>query len=222
MKYYPIFLDLKGRPVTVIGGGEVALRKVQDLIASGALVTVIAPEAHPELERMASGKANPIIIRRNYCHGDLDGAALAFSATDDGEINSAVYREAEERRIFINAADDPENCSFIIPSSFSRGDLAVAVSTGGASPAMAAKLRRLLESSLPDDIGDLLEALQEARNLLKNHPPFRDLGAANRGEVLKAIVASDEHLVELARCRREGTLREFLKKIYDTLLQGDL
>jgi len=211
MKYYPIFIDLKGGHVTVIGGGDVALRKVHDLIEAGALVTVVSPEVHPEIERMAAEKDNPIVIRRSYHPGDLEGAILAFSATDDQEINGAVFREAAERRIFINAVDDPENCSFIVPSSFTRGDLTVAVSTGGASPAMAAKVRRLLERSLPDNIGDILEALKEARAMLKDDPRFRGLDTVKRGGVLKAVVANDRLLEELAYHHRAGSLAEFLR-----------
>jgi precorrin-2 dehydrogenase/sirohydrochlorin ferrochelatase len=211
MKYYPIFLDLKNRNVTVIGGGDVALRKVHDLIESGAFVTVVSPELHPEILRLGEERDNPVIIRRDYYPGDLEGAVLAFSATDDPDINRSVYREATERGIFINAVDDPENCSFIIPSSFTRGDLTVAVSTGGASPAMSAKVRRLLERSLPEEIGDMLEALKEARSLLKEHESFRELDTQRRGEVLKAIVASDLLLGELADHRRAGTLVEFLR-----------
>ena len=211
MKYYPIFLDLKARNVTVIGGGEVALRKVHDLIEAGAFVTVVAPQFHPEILRMSEERDNPIIIRRDYYPGDLEGAVLAFSATDSADINATVHREASERGIFINAVDDPEHCSFIIPSSFTRGDLTVAVSTGGASPAMAAKVRRVLERSLPDTIGETLEALKEARALLREHDAFRGLDPQKRGDVLKAIVASDRLLEEMADHHRAGTLLEFLR-----------
>jgi len=211
MKFYPIFLDLKDRHVTIIGGGDVALRKVHDLIEAGALVTVVSPDVHPEMERMAADKDNPIVIRRGYYPGDLEGAILAFSATDDPEINGAVYREAAERGIFINAVDDPEHCSFIIPSSFTRGDLTVAVSTGGASPAMAAKVRRLLERSLPENIGEMLEALKEARSLLKESDAFKGLDPQKRGDILKAIVANDRLLEEMSDHYRSGTLLGFLR-----------
>lgn len=211
MKYYPIFLDLKDKHVSVIGGGDVALRKVHDLIEAGAFVTVVSPALHPELLRLSEERDNPIIIRRDYYPGDLEGAVLAFSATDSAEINAAVYREASERGIFINAVDDPEHCSFIIPSSFTRGDLTVAVSTGGASPAMAAKVRRLLERSLPENIGDMLEALKESRNILKDHQDFKGLDPQKRGDILKAIVSSDRLLDELSDHRRAGTLVDFLR-----------
>ncbi|HPA71731.1 MAG TPA: bifunctional precorrin-2 dehydrogenase/sirohydrochlorin ferrochelatase [Spirochaetota bacterium] len=211
MKYYPIFIDLKDRHVTVIGGGDVALRKVHDLIEAGAFVTVVSPQIHPELQRMSEERDNPIIIKRDYYPGDLEGAVLAFSATDSAEINAAVHREASERGIFINAVDDPEHCSFIIPSSFTRGDLTVAVSTGGASPAMAAKVRRVLERSLPDNIGRILEALKEARGLLREHDAFRGLDPQRRMDALKAIVASDRLLEEMSDHHRAGTLVDFLR-----------
>ncbi len=198
--------------MAVIGGGEVALRKVNDLIEAGAGVTVISPDVHPEIQSRGDSEGNPVILRRRYMPGDLEGAALAFSATDSADINAEVYREAQARGIFINAVDDPDNCSFIIPSSFSRGDLTVSISTGGASPAMAARVRRLLERSVPDTISEVLEALKEARFILKTHDYFSKLDTKQRGEILKSIVAEDRLLEELMDHRRKNTLAEFLKQ----------
>ncbi len=212
MRYYPVLLNLENTHVLVIGGGEVALRKVKDLLNAGALVTIIAPRLHEELAELCGN--NPLHIKREYCEGDLKGATLVFSATSDPETNRQVFAEAQARGIFINSVDDPEHCSFIIPSSFSRGDLIVAVSTSGSAPAFAAKLRRHIETSLPNNIEETLDAMRDARDILKHNPQFSSLSSAQRGDLLKKISSDDEHIEELLRHHRQGTIAGFLMKIF--------
>lgn len=212
MKYFPIFLNLHNKRIVIIGGGEVALRKAKDLFDAGAIITIIAPRIHDELAKIC-GK-NLIHINREYREGDLEGAALAFSATDDPDTNRRVFAEAEARGIFINSVDDPEHCSFIIPSSFTRGDLAIAVSTSGASPAFAAKLRRLIETSLPEHIEQTLEALRNARDILKQNPHFSSLSSSQRGDALKKISSDDRLMDELLEHHKSGNIIEFLKKFF--------
>jgi precorrin-2 dehydrogenase / sirohydrochlorin ferrochelatase len=162
MGYYPVLLDLAGRRCVMIGGGLVAERRVEGLVASGAHVIVISPRLTAALAALAA-ESRIEHEPRGYRDGDLAGADLAFVATDAGEVNAAVAREARERGIWINAADDPARCTFILPALVRRGDLTVAVATGGASPALARAIREELEAYLTDDYTTLAAIAAEAR-----------------------------------------------------------
>jgi len=186
---------------------------VQDLYEAGAVILVIAPWVHPQIEKMAGQSAGLITIKkRKYKKGDLKGAMLAFSATNLTGVNKQVYAEAEKRGIFINAVDDPPNCTFILPSFERRGELIMALSTSGSSPAMAARLRREIAAHIPEKIEVILPALREARELLKNHPAFSDIESTKRGVILKGVVADDDALEKLTAAYEEGTLKEFLEQ----------
>ncbi|MBI2913798.1 MAG: bifunctional precorrin-2 dehydrogenase/sirohydrochlorin ferrochelatase [Chloroflexi bacterium] len=190
MRYYPVFLDIAGKPVVVIGGGEVALRKVEGLLEAGARVTVVSPELHPDLASLiAGGRARH--IARGYRAGDLEGYTLAFVGTDDRSVNAAVAREGKERGVWVNAVDDPPNCDFIMPGVVRRGDIIVAVSTSGGSPAMARKMREELEAFLTEDYALLLELAAEVRAELRQKNvvvPPQVWNAALDGE-LRALLA---------------------------------
>jgi siroheme synthase-like protein len=166
MAYYPIFLEMKGRPVIVIGGGEVGLEKVRGLLAAEARVTVVSPELHPELEALKAAGAIEHIAR-DWREGDIDGFELVMIATDDRSVNGAIAAEAKRKRIWVNAADDPPNCDFILPSVVRRGSVTLAASTGGSSPAMARRLREELEVYLDLEIPELNDLLGEVRALLR-------------------------------------------------------
>ncbi len=211
MKYYPIFLNLRNKHSVIIGGGDVALRKVKDLLEAGAFVKIISPHFHEELQLL--NNQNLQRIQREYREGDLKGAALVFSATDDPETNRRVFVEAEDRGIFINSVDDPEHCSFIVPSSFARGNLIVAISTSGASPALAAKIRRNLENAIPENIAQALDAMSSARDVLKKDLRFSSLTSAERGNILKKISSDDQLMDELIQHHKSGSLPAFLEKI---------
>ncbi len=155
---YPIFLDLSGRRCVVVGGGEVASRKARKLLQARAEVVVISPEITPEL-----GSVAVEVHRRLYEEGDLDNAYLAFAATDSREVNAAVAREAKERGIPVNVADKPSEGDFALPSTLRRGRLQVAVSTGGASPALARRIKDELEESFGPEWSGLVEELHAAR-----------------------------------------------------------
>jgi precorrin-2 dehydrogenase/sirohydrochlorin ferrochelatase len=155
MRYYPIFVNLKGRPVVVVGGGPVAERKVTHLLKAGAEVTVISPSLTPRLAAW-SGLKRIKGIRRAYRRGDLRRAVLAFTATDSSEINLAVAREAGKNNIFINVADQSTSDGFIVPALFTKRNLTIAVSTSGKSPALAKKVRDHLKSAL-ENLGTLTE-----------------------------------------------------------------
>ena len=162
MPYYPLFLELKDRPCLVIGGGPVAFRKAAALLRCGAKVTVVSPEFSAGLKRLARGRK----VRwkgRRFRPADLDGMDLAVAATDDETINRSAAREAKRRGIWINVVDRPALCSFILPSVVRRGKLALAISTGGASPALAKWIRRDLKSRYGPGFGQLLDRAGAAR-----------------------------------------------------------
>ncbi len=161
---YPVFLDLQAVRVLVVGGGRVALRKVDGLLGAGAAVTVVAPERDPEFDRLGVE-----ILPRRYRTGDVGGFRLVITATDDPEVNAAVAADASAAGIWVNSADDPQNCSFILPAITRQGDVVVAVSTGGSSPALASHLRReiadtVLHPSLAAAARDLAEQRQQIKS----------------------------------------------------------
>jgi len=169
MGYYPVFLDLTDRPCGVIGGGAVAERKVEALLAAGARVTVVSPALTPPLQALAhAGRVRH--VGRDYRAGDLAGQQLAFVATDDGAVNGAVAADARALGIWLNAADDPQHCSFILPSVLRRGPLQVAVATGGASPALSRAIREELEGYFTEEYGGLAELAAEVRRELAGSP----------------------------------------------------
>ena len=149
-KYYPVFLDLKAKKCVVIGGGEIAERKIEQLLASHGDVTVVSPESTSTVEVWAETK-QILLLKRMYQKGDLEGAFLAIAATDNSEVNGQVRAEAEEEKTLINVADVPELCDFIAPAITSRGPVTVAISTSGTSPALARRLRELMEKTRSAD-----------------------------------------------------------------------
>jgi precorrin-2 dehydrogenase/sirohydrochlorin ferrochelatase len=196
MSYLPIFLDVGDRNCVVIGGGAIAERKVQSLVEAGAGVTVISPEITTRLAAMV--RAQTIRhLQRAYRRGDLIEAFLAFEATGDRAAAHAAAAEARERGVPINVADVPELCVFIAPGVVHRGDLQIAISTGGASPALARKIREELEARFGPEYGPAVDFLAAARRWLQSHQA--DGGA--RARQLGALVNSD-----LLECFRRGDL----------------
>jgi siroheme synthase-like protein len=160
--YYPIFLDLTGRRCLVVGGGSVAEGKVRGLLAAQADVTVVAPGLTPALKALVT--TGEILHREGeYAAGDLEGAELCFVATDDGAINANVAADARARGVWVNAADDPANCDFILPGVVRSGSVVLAASTGGSSPALARRLREDLTAFLDEGYGPLGDLLATVR-----------------------------------------------------------
>lgn len=170
MALYPLFLELQSRSCLIIGGGEIASRKAAALLKCGAHVKVIAPELSSGLKKLA--KAGRVSWRkRRFRPADLAGMELAVAATDDSAINRLASREARRRKIWINVVDQPELCTFILPAVVRRGRLVLAVSTGGASPALAKWIRKDLETRYGPEMGKLLAGAARARkNVLKSVP----------------------------------------------------
>lgn len=168
MAYYPIFVDMTGKRVLVAGGGRVAEEKVAGLLRAEAAgrLTLVAPKLLPSLQKLlAEGKID--LIQREYRDGDMAGFDFVMIATDDGKVNAAIAAEGRRRKIWVNAADDPENCDFILPSVVRRGQIVLAASTGGASPALARRLREELTDYLSEDFAGLANLLAEVRGELR-------------------------------------------------------
>jgi len=174
--YYPVSLNIQGKRCVVIGGGKVALRKVKMLLDCGANVSVISPKPHPDIAKLYKERVIHL-IQREYETQDLKGAVIAIVCTDVKEVNRKVADEAKKAGILVNVADDPEPSDFIIPSFFRRGNLTVAVSTSGKSPALARKIRTKLEKSFGEEYASLLSLIGEVRSTLKEKGYIVDVEA---------------------------------------------
>ena len=198
--YYPVFFDLEGRRCLVIGGGEIAQHKVEGLLAAGARVTVIAPKLTRDLRRLlAEGKID--LVQREYREGDIESYEICMVATDDGAVNAEVAAEAKRWRVWVNAADDPANCDFILPSVIRRGAITIAASTGGMSPALARRLREELEAYLTEEMPALAELLAEVRNDLRLR------GIAPDVEVWQQAIDEDLRVLLAQRKYRQAKAR---------------
>ena len=162
MTAYPVVLRLEGKQVLVVGGGSVAARKVDGLLAAGATVTVVAPTVVDEL-RDAATRGDIVLAERVYRSGDLAGSWLVVTATDDAATQQQVFDDGEAAGVWVNAADDPQRCSFFLPAVHRREPVLVAVSTQGTSPALAAWLRDRLAGALPARLDDLVSVLARRR-----------------------------------------------------------
>ncbi|MGD0348482.1 MAG: siroheme synthase CysG [Terracidiphilus sp.] len=193
MSLLPIFLNLESRPGLLVGAGTVALEKIGSLLKTGVKLRVVAPQARPEVRRLAAeGKLE--WVERDFQPSDLDGNFIVIAATDVPKVNAAVYREAVARGIPCNSVDDIPNCDFFFGSVVSRGDLQIAISTAGESPAVAQRLRREIDEQLPDDLGPWLAQLGELRReVLATHP---------RGEERRLLLHELAHrqICDLALC----------------------
>jgi len=207
MAYYPVCLEMAGRRCLVVGAGAVAERKVNGLLEVGARVTVVGPSATERLLDWARAGRIGLTLRA-YGADDLAGHSIVFAATDDGLINADVARDARAAGVLINAADDPAHCDFILPAVLTRGDLTVAVSTGGASPALARVVRDELGAFLDrQDYAALARVAADARRTLRDRgrpAPWERWRRALGGEV-RALVRADR--LDAARERLLDGLR---------------
>ncbi len=193
MSYYPIYLNMHGRRCLVIGGGGVAERKLAALLEAGATPTVVSPAITDTIARWAKDRAIELIARR-YQSSDLAEHEIAFVATDDGEVNAQVFSDGRRLGVWINAADDPAHCDFILPSVLRRGDLTVAVSSGGASPALSRTIREELELYFTEEYELLVKLAAEARAELQARGlsvPFETWRRALSGDVRQLLMRGD-------------------------------
>jgi siroheme synthase-like protein len=199
--YYPVFLDLRGRRVVVIGGGAMGEEKVTRLMPYEAQVVVVSPDVTDEVSKLAQdGQIE--WIRRPYRPDDLEGAFIAIAATNRREVNQRIFEEAERLGVLLNVVDDPPRCSFIAPSVVQRGAVTLAISTGGASPALARKLRESLANSVELEWADLAAVMSQARRRIK------EIGAPVDPQHWQCCLTPE--LLELVQAGREQEALEFL------------
>jgi siroheme synthase-like protein len=203
--FYIACLRLTGRRCAVIGGGDVGLEKVEGLLACDADVTLVAPEAHPELVRLAD-EGSIRWERREYQPADLDGCLIAIAATADTEVNIRVFDDAEARSMLVNVVDVPPLCNFILPAIVRNGPLAIAISTAGASPALAKRMKREVSDLFGEAYADLAVLLNDARGWAKaTLPTYQD-----RKVFFESIVNGDPDPIELLRSGDVQAVRDLI------------
>lgn len=202
MKYYPLCLNISGKRCVVVGGGNVAERKVRRLLECGARVEVIAMALTPALEAL---KGEGRIVHRDgpYEGSFLSGACLVIGATDDGNVNGQIAEDARRLGIPVNIVDDPARCDFILPSVVEQGDLQISISTGGKSPALARKLREELEGRYGPEYAVLLDILGDLRRKV-----LADPASVENQERFTAVVRSE--IIEAIRRREWEKVEEIL------------
>ncbi|HEY7030336.1 MAG TPA: bifunctional precorrin-2 dehydrogenase/sirohydrochlorin ferrochelatase [Thermomicrobiales bacterium] len=191
--YYPVALDLNGKPCLVVGGGVIADGKLDALLDAGARITVVSPDVLPRIEALATGGLITL-HRRRYRSADIGGTYLVIAATHDRAANAAVAADGRAAGVLVNAVDDIPNCDFFAVSVVRRGDLQLAISTAGRSPAFARWMREYLDASLPAEFGDLLAILGDVRGTLKARgpiPAYEHWQAAITDDVLDALRSGD-------------------------------
>ena len=206
---YPVNLIVAGRRCVVVGAGRIAARKIEALLAAGADVHVVAPKLG---DRVRAWRDDERIDadEREFEASDLDGAWLATAATDDLAVNHAVFEAGAERRVWVNAADDPDNCSFTLMSVVRRGDLVVTVGTGGRSPALAAWLKERFTAELGPEYETLLELLSEAREAVR-----ADGRSTEDADWKRAL---DSGMLDLIRAGRVSEAKELLRSCLSSSL----
>jgi precorrin-2 dehydrogenase / sirohydrochlorin ferrochelatase len=203
---YIACLKLKGRECLVVGGGDIGLEKVEGLLACDGSVTLVAPDAVPELETYAA-EGSITWERRGYEPTDLEGKFMVIAATNDSEINIGVYEDAEARAMLVNVVDVPPLCNFILPAIVRTGPLAIAISTAGASPALAKRMKREIADAFGEPYARLAIMLNDARGWAKaTLPTYQD-----RKEFFEGIVNGDPDPVELVREGRETEVLELIE-----------
>ncbi len=203
--FYIACLKLTGRRCVVVGGGDVGLEKVEGLLACDGAVTLIAPEAIPALEELAA-EGSIEWMRREYEPGDLEATFIAIAATDDTDVNVRVYEDAERRAMLVNVVDVPPLCNFILPAIVRTGPLAIAISTAGASPDLAKRIKREIAAEFGEPYARLAELLNGARGWAKaNLPTYQD-----RKAFFEGIVNGDPDPIALLRAGDEQAVRDLI------------
>ncbi len=208
--YYPVFLNLKGRPCVILGGGRVAEGKISRLREAGATITVISPQVTPVI-RTAAQEGLLKWCEREYQDGDLEQAFLAIAATNVRSVNRRIFQEAERQNVLLNVVDDTPLCTFISPSIVERGPVTLAISTGGASPALARKLRESLNHDHVLDWADLAGVMSQVRSQVKKQ------GAVVDPQRWQCCLSSQ--LLDLAR---SGAEEQAGAKLLSNLLDGEI
>ncbi|AKX94026.1 precorrin-2 dehydrogenase/sirohydrochlorin ferrochelatase family protein [Neomoorella thermoacetica] len=207
MGFYPLVIDLTDRPCLVIGGGTVSERKVLNLLEAGARITLVSPVVTRTLADLALA-SQVVWWRREYREGDLKGMTMVFAATNDPELNARIAVACHQAGILVNVVDNQELCTFNVPAVVRRGDLQIAISTAGKSPALARQLRKQLEAEIGPEYGPWVDFLGEIRPLLKSVWP----NDQKRREELLRRLAGDEILFRLVARGKEELAKERVKQ----------
>jgi siroheme synthase-like protein len=202
--YYPILLNIQGRKCLVVGGGQIALRKAKTLLEHNANVEVVSPTFCPELNQLAKDKVIQA-HQRDYKTEDLQGAFIAIAATDNVKTNKRVASEAGRQGVLVNVVDNPKNSNFIVPSYLKRGDVIIAVSTSGRSPALARKIKSELDKNFKVEYENLAVIADEVRSKLKQQ------GITASGDAWQEILSLNS-LMELLRQGKNGEAKEIMLK----------
>jgi len=214
MKYYPVCLDVSGRRCVIIGGGEVAERKARRLTDCGAEVLVVSESLSPALQAM---KAEGCLshIKADYSRDLIDGAFLVIGATDRAEVNEAVSRDARKQGILVNIVDDPGRCNFILPSLYRRGDLLIAITTGGKSPALAKKLRKEMARHFGPEYETFLKIMGQIRGKVIS----RGYSSEKNKALFESIIDSD--IINHIREKRWDKVKEVIRDLAGEEIEVD-
>jgi precorrin-2 dehydrogenase / sirohydrochlorin ferrochelatase len=207
---YPMMIGLDGRKAVVVGGGKVALRKAQDLADAGAKVRVVAPELLPEFAKDRRLEC----VKARYAPEHVAGAFLVIAATDSETVNACVAADAAEEGALVNVVDRPLLCDFIVPAVVKRGRLTVAVSTGGASPSLARRMRERLEQEFGHEYATYLDVMDEVRSEVQT----RELSEDVRRRIFERL--SEDDLIEAAR-QGVAHLRQTMHEVIEKLVAGE-
>ena len=203
--FYIACLRLSGRTALVVGGGEIGLEKVEGLLACGGDVVLVAPEANLALRELAA-EGSITWHQRDYRAHDLDGCLIAIAATDDTDINIQVFNDAEKRAMLVNVVDVPPLCNFILPAIVRTGPLAVAISTAGASPALAKRMKREISELFGEPYATLAVLLNDVRGWAKGTLPTYQ----ERKQFFEGIVNGEPDPIELLRAGDTGAVKELI------------
>lgn len=204
--YYPVYIQMREQPCTVIGGGKIAEGKVEGLLAVEAQVTVISPDLTPRLRELARQKQISY-IPRGYQPGDLTGAFMVICATDKAEINHQVWQAALANRQLVNVVDDTPRCNFIAPSILRKGDLTIAISTSGKAPALAVRLKERFQREIGPEYERFLELAGELREPLAKHIPDFETRKALWYELV------DSDILDVLARGDESSAREIISEL---------
>ena len=208
--FYIACLRLKGRRCLVVGGGEIGLEKVEGLLACGGDVVLVAPTAVPALERLAR-EGSIEWLRRDYERADLEGTFMVIAATDDTDVNIRIYEDAERRAMLVNVVDVPPLCNFILPAIVRTGPLAIAISTAGASPALAKRMKREISDLFGEEYARLAVMLNDVRGWAKGTlPTYQD-----RKDFFEGIVNGDPDPIALLRAGDEAAVLQLIARARD-------
>ena len=207
--YYPMFLDLTGREVLVVGGGDVAARKIDTLLRYGATIHVVSKELSPAVEKLSTAPAVRVSLRE-FDPRDVERKTLAIAATNSREVNQLVAQEARSRGVFANVADQPDLCDFFVPATVDRGTIQIAVSTTGNSPALARRIRETLEDAIGQEFADVSALFGALREPAKRQLPSDD----ERKEFFDRLLGAD--LLGLLRSGNRDLAQQAVREICKT------